>query len=102
MLSQVYDVTANEKRLIKHLLENYAKFGTEGLPVNGTQTVDFGIGLISIEDVNEFKEQITLDVWLRFVSQPSFASSSSQDDPIDKHSTQNRRCIPYIQYQHQY
>ena len=99
MLSPAHAVTSPEKRLIKHLLANYATIGVDGRPVfnySETVRVNFGVGLISIEDVNEAKQQITLNVWLRFVSQPYIASSSSQDEPIDRHSTQNRRNVRFI------
>ena len=61
-------------RLIDDLLRGYSAVDMVRLPVlNITDTVevDFGIGLISIVYIDEIKQQLTLHVWLRFVSSSS-------------------------------
>ena len=64
-------VLSNEKRLIKDLLENYAKVGIVGRPVRNTAitiTVDFGLALIQILDLDEKNQILNTNIWSRYVS----------------------------------
>jgi len=67
------DITqmSGEKLLIKHLLENYETIGIVGRPVYNTSetiSVQYGIGLIQILDLNEKDQILTTNVWCRYVS----------------------------------
>ena len=62
---------SDEKRLIKHLLERYKKFGVVGRPVQNkseTISVEYGLGLIQIQDLDEKNQVLTTNVWCRYVS----------------------------------
>ncbi len=62
---------SDEKRLIKHLLDNYAHVGIVGRPVyNTTDTVkvQYGMALIQILDLNEKDQVLTTNFWCRYVS----------------------------------
>lgn len=77
MLIDAYDVISDvaamsdEKRLIKHLLEEYEMVGVVGRPVfNTSQTisVQYGLALIQILDLDEKNQVLTTNVWSRYVS----------------------------------
>lgn len=60
-----------EKRLIKDLVETYKQAGVVGRPVhNSTEviTVQFGLALIQILDLDEKNQVLTISAWNRFVS----------------------------------
>jgi len=62
---------SNEKRLIKDLLDSYAKVGIVGRPVRNTSdtvTVHFGLALIQILDLDEKNQILNTNVWSRYVS----------------------------------
>jgi hypothetical protein len=62
---------SNEKRLIKHLLENYDRVGKVGRPVfNTTDTIEvkYGLALIQILDLDEKNQVLTTNCWSRYVS----------------------------------
>jgi len=62
---------SDEKRLIKHLLNNYETVGVVGRPVlNQSQTirVNYGLALIQILDLDEKNQVLTTNVWSRYVS----------------------------------
>jgi Neurotransmitter-gated ion-channel ligand binding domain len=62
---------SDEKRLIKYLLDNYETIGVVGRPVYNTSetvSVQYGIGLIQILDLNEKDQILTTNVWCRYVS----------------------------------
>ena len=62
---------SDEKRLIKHLLENYERVGIVGRPVfNTSETVhvSYGLALIQILDLDEKNQVLTTNVWSRYVS----------------------------------
>ena len=62
---------SDEKRLIKHLLENYEKVGLVGRPVYNTSEtvrVNYGLALIQILDLDEKNQVLTTNVWSRYVS----------------------------------
>ena len=61
---------SNEKQLIKDLLDNYAEIGIVGRPVKNTSatiTVDFGLALIQILDLDEKNQILNTNVWSRYV-----------------------------------
>jgi len=63
-------VLSDEKRLIKHLLDQYERVGLIGRPVyNTSQTVkvSYGMSLIQILDVDEKNQVLTINVWSRYV-----------------------------------
>ena len=63
---------SDEKRLIKHLLDNYDRVGKVGRPVfNTTQTmnVQYGLALIQILDLDEKNQVLTTNCWSRYVSE---------------------------------
>ena len=69
---------SDEKRLIKHLLDEYEVIGIVGRPVlniNETMKVHYGLALIQILDLNEKDQILTTNVWCRYVGS-SFQSSS--------------------------
>ena len=62
---------SEEKRLLKHLLDNYEKVGLVGRPVyNTSQTIDvqYGLALIQILDLDEKNQVLTTNCWNRYVS----------------------------------
>lgn len=62
---------SDEKRLVKSLLARYEEYGIVGRPVYNTSimiSVDFGIGLIQILDLDERNQILTTNVWCRYVS----------------------------------
>lgn len=62
---------SDEKRLIKHLLDNYERVGVVGRPVfNTSETVrvSYGLALIQILDLDEKNQVLTTNVWCRYVS----------------------------------
>ena len=62
---------SDEKRLIKHLLENYERIGLIGRPVlNMSDTVDikYGLALVQIMDLDEKNQVLTTNCWNRYVS----------------------------------
>ena len=70
---------SDEKRLIKHLLENYEKVGLVGRPVYNTSEtvrVNYGLALIQILDLDEKNQVLTTNVWSRYVSITLFPSYS--------------------------
>jgi len=61
---------SDEKRLIKHLLENYARVGIVGRPVYNTSEtvrVSYGLALIQILDLDEKNQVLTTNVWSRYL-----------------------------------
>ena len=74
MLIDAHDVIlamSDEKRLIKHLLEEYEMVGVVGRPVfNTSQTINvqYGLALIQILDLDEKNQVLTTNVWSRYVS----------------------------------
>lgn len=65
---------SDEKRLIKHLLENYERVGIVGRPVYNTSEtvrVSYGLALIQILDLDEKNQVLTTNVWSRYVSRAS-------------------------------
>ncbi|KAK2169881.1 hypothetical protein LSH36_6g07005, partial [Paralvinella palmiformis] len=65
---------SNEKRLIKHLLDNYERVGKVGRPVFNTTdtiTVQYGLALIQILDLDEKNQVLTTNCWSRYVSRSS-------------------------------
>ena len=62
---------SDEKRLIKHLLENYERVGKVGRPVfNTSETIEvrYGLALIQILDLDEKNQVLTTNCWSRYVS----------------------------------
>ena len=62
---------SEEKRLITNLLSNYEKVGRVGRPVfNTTQTisVQYGLALIQLLDLDERNQILTTNCWNRYVS----------------------------------
>ena len=62
---------SDEKRLLKHLLDNYEKVGIDGRPVyNASETVivKFGIALVKLLEMNVEEETGTFIMWQRNVS----------------------------------
>ncbi len=62
---------SDEKRLIKHLLDNYERVGLVGRPVYNTSEtvrVNYGLALIQILDLDEKNQVLTTNVWSRYVS----------------------------------
>ena len=62
---------SDEKRLIKHLLDNYERVGIVGRPVYNTSEtvhVSYGLALIQILDLDEKNQVLTTNVWSRYVS----------------------------------
>ena len=71
---------SDEKRLIKHLLDNYERVGIVGRPVfNTSETVrvTYGLALIQILDLDEKNQVLTTNVWSRYVSTSSPSLSLS-------------------------
>ena len=67
MISAISD----EKRLIKHLLDNYEHVGIQGRPVakpSDTLKLRFGLALIQIMDLDEQNQVLVTNVWNRHVS----------------------------------
>lgn len=65
------DPLSDEKRLIKHLLDDYERVGIVGRPVfNQSMTMDvkYGLALIQILDLDEKNQVLTTNVWSRYVS----------------------------------
>ena len=61
---------SDEKRLIKHMLDNYNRIGKEGRPVlnvNSTLTIALGLSLIQLE-VDETSQTLILNMWQRLAS----------------------------------
>src|SRR6218665_1868417 len=94
MLIDAHDVISamsDEKRLIKHLLEEYEMVGVVGRPVfNTSQTINvqYGLALIQILDLDEKNQVLTTNVWSRYVSNryglqcASFKSGYSVSFPV--------------------
>jgi len=62
---------SDEKRLIKHLLDQYTALGRIGRPViNTSHTVQvyYGMSLIQILDLDQKNQILTTNVWSRYVS----------------------------------
>ena len=62
---------SDEKRLIKHMLDNYDKVGLIGRPVlntSDTVNVSHGLALIQIMDLDEKNQVLTTNCWNRYVS----------------------------------
>ena len=62
---------SDEKRLIKHLLQNYETVGLIGRPVFNTSdtiSVQYGLALIQILDLDEKNQVLTTNCWNRYVS----------------------------------
>ncbi|OAF65326.1 Acetylcholine receptor subunit beta [Intoshia linei] len=60
---------SHEQRLIKYLLEHYAKIGVIGRPVyNTTDTVQvyYGLALVQILDLDEKNQVLTTNAWSRY------------------------------------
>ena len=63
-------ILSTEKKLIKDLLDRYAKYGIVGRPVRNTYdtiTVDFGLALVQILDLDEKNQILNTNVWSRYV-----------------------------------
>ena len=61
-----------EKRLIKHLIDNYKDVGTIGRPVHNTEDmikVNFGLAIIQIINVDEKSQTIKTKAWIRHLWQ---------------------------------
>jgi hypothetical protein len=61
----------SEKKLIQDLTQRYAKVGTYGRPLDNSSqplTVDAGVHLIHILDLDEHNQVITTSISLEFVS----------------------------------
>ena len=61
---------SDEKRLIKHLLENYEKVGIVGRPVFNTSetlVVEYGVALIKLLEINSVDQIGTFSLWERYV-----------------------------------
>lgn len=66
-----YENVSKEKALIKCLLEKYKNYTTVGRPVTKTSdmiTVEFGLSLIQIMDVDEKNQVLETNVWYTYVS----------------------------------
>ncbi len=62
---------SEEKRLIKHLLDEYQRVGKLGRPVYNTSntiSVKYGLALIQILDLDEKNQVLTTNCWSRYVS----------------------------------
>ena len=62
---------SKEKILIKHLLDKYHFYGRVGRPVTNTSdriTVEFGLSLIQIMNVDEKNQVLETNVWYTYVS----------------------------------
>jgi len=67
----LYESVSKEKALIKCLLEKYKNYTTVGRPVTNTSdmiTVEFGLSLIQIMDVDEKNQVLETNVWYTYVS----------------------------------
>lgn len=68
-------VLSQEKRLIKYLVERYRTFGKTGRPVNNpneTITVEYGVNLIQILDLDERNQILSINVWITYTSAFTF------------------------------
>lgn len=66
-----HDNTSVEKNLIRTLLKKYEKFGVVGRPVQDSNTlitVNYGLALIQILDLDENKQILRTNCWSRYVS----------------------------------
>ena len=83
---------SDEKRLIKHLLENYEKVGINGRPVynvSETVTVKLGVALVKLLEMNVAEGTGTFSVWLRYVSTinyPFFSIPNTLKKKANSHS----------------
>lgn len=71
----MYESVSKEKALIKCLLERYKNYTTVGRPVTNTShmiTVEFGLSLIQIMDVDEKNQVLETNVWFTYVSKLLF------------------------------
>lgn len=62
-------VLSQEKRLIKTLIEQYRTSGKTGRPVNNpneTITVEYGVSLIQILDLDERNQILSTNVWITY------------------------------------
>ncbi|XP_052825757.1 neuronal acetylcholine receptor subunit alpha-10 isoform X3 [Octopus bimaculoides] len=62
-------VLSQEKRLIKTLIEQYQTSGKTGRPVNDpneTITVEYGVSLIQILDLDERNQILSINVWITY------------------------------------
>lgn len=67
----MYESVSKEKALIKCLLERYSNYTTVGRPVTNTSdmiTVEFGLSLVQIMDVDEKNQVLETNVWYTYVS----------------------------------
>ena len=67
----MYENVSKEKALIKCLLERYKLYTTVGRPVTNTSdiiSVDFGLSLIQIMNVDEKNQVLETNVWYTYVS----------------------------------
>ncbi|KAH3850841.1 hypothetical protein DPMN_093316 [Dreissena polymorpha] len=67
----MYENVSKEKALIKCLLERYMLYTTVGRPVTNTSdiiSVDFGLSLIQIMNVDEKNQVLETNVWYTYVS----------------------------------
>jgi len=67
----LYESVSKEKALIKCLLDRYKTYSTVGRPVNETSnmiSVEFGLSLIQIMDVDEKNQVLETNVWYTYVS----------------------------------
>ncbi len=65
---------SEEKKLIKHLLDNYEAVGNGGRPVlniTSVMSVEFGLGLIQM-DLDERYKVLKMSMWSRYVSTSVF------------------------------
>ncbi|KAL4239615.1 hypothetical protein ACF0H5_000423 [Mactra antiquata] len=65
----MYESVSKEKALIKCLLERYKNYTTVGRPVTNTSdmiTVEFGLSLIQIMDVDEKNQVLETNVWFTY------------------------------------
>ncbi|XP_060564524.1 neuronal acetylcholine receptor subunit alpha-2-like isoform X1 [Ruditapes philippinarum] len=65
----MYESVSKEKALIKCLLERYSNYTTVGRPVTNTSdliTVEFGLSLVQIMDVDEKNQVLETNVWYTY------------------------------------
>ncbi|XP_041364120.1 neuronal acetylcholine receptor subunit alpha-2-like [Gigantopelta aegis] len=63
------NITSKEKQLVKKLLSRYIDQGKEGRPVVNTSdsiTVNFGVTLIQILDVDEKNQILKMNIWYQY------------------------------------
>lgn len=94
----LYESVSKEKALIKCLLEKYKNYTTVGRPVTNTSdmiTVEFGLSLIQIMDVDEKNQVLETNVWYTYVSMTfvRFCRTGIGEHPVKILSYSGGKCV---------